>query len=289
MPEDDVSVTDQRGGPDADKTNPLEARVTALEKDLAAKDRRIAELSESEGYWHGQAEAFTKSKPDAKDDDDAEPETEEAVIDDSADEAVDAFSTEGIAALVKRGVLTKKLARDLIAKEARRAAKELVDVEVGKLHRQRQHDQADAEMVGKYPDLNDDQSPLFKRTGEIFREQTQADPILKRSPGALMMAARVAKAELVAEARVNGKDANERDRVDRINGQAGGAGTRGFDGNESDDKLSPGQKSIIDKFNAQGGVQIKEESYMKRAKEGIRMSTRAAMPDADKRREVGDW
>ena len=284
MPDDEARVADQKDGPDADKgdkgkePNPLEARVAALEKDLVAKDKRIGELSESERYWNQQAKA--NAAPKKKDE---QPEAEETIIEDGTDATVDAFSARGIGALVERGLMTKKAAKAMFAKESQK----LLD-EIEGMKRARKGDLADAEMVSKYPELNDDKSPLFERTRQIFQEQVEADPSLKRSSGALMMAARVAKAELKSEGKAEAADSNEADRLSRIKGQSGGNGRRAAE-SDDDDTLSPGQRKMIDRFNAQGGVQIEEKNYIKRAKEGVQMSARMAMPEAADRREVGDW
>lgn len=276
-PEDSA---DQGGKGKGEDKNPLEDRVAQLEKEAADKDKRIGELTESERYHFERSRQLAEAQ-----DADDEPENkadEDQPIEDSADQTVDAFSTEGIVALVKRGLLTKKDAREIIVKEARRAAEEVVGVESRKLR-------TDAELVQKYPELNDSKSELFKRTGAIFREMVADDRDLSKSPQALLLAARAAKAELAAETSTASRDESEADRRKRIAAQAGGAGARGagFNGDEDDEKLSPAQKKLIARFNAEGGVQITEEAYAKRVKDGVRMSVRSAIPE--KKREVGDW
>ncbi len=270
-----------KGGKKGEDKNPLEERVKALEKEAADKDKRIGELTESERYHFERARQLAEGQ-DEGDDDEPKPKDDDELIEDSADKTVDAFSTEGIAALVKRGLLTKKDAREMFRKIAREEADQVIGVESAKLR-------TDAELVQKYPELSDSKSKLFERTGAIFREMVTGKPELERSPNALLLAARAAKAELAAETGAARQNESEADRQKRIAAQAGGAGARGagFTGDEDDKTLSPIQKRIINRFNAEGGLQITEDAYGKRANEGVRMSVRAAIPE--KKREVGDW
>lgn len=179
-------------------------------------------------------------------------EVDEEEIDEGGDVADD-FATNGIEALRKRGVLTKKEAKELMREEARKVAREEVE-------RSRKSMIADTELLQAFPGLSDPKSELFQRTQEIYNEQIKRDPSLKGSSQTLPMAARIAKAELIAEGRADA-------RQDRINRQSGDRSTgRGnsFD-EEGSDELSATQRSILEKFNASGDFQISEDSYRKRA------------------------
>jgi len=173
----------------------------------------------------------------------------------------------GVEALVNRGILTRKQARDLIREEAAKVAKDLIRNETKKL-------QTDAEIARQFPELQDQNSALFKKTGELFRSMVADDESLARSPKALLLAARAAKAELAAA----GNGSGEEERLRRIAQQGGGDNARGaaFD-SEADDTLTPMQRKILAALNADGGVQVSEEAYRKRAREGVRMSTRMAL------------
>ena len=267
------------GKPEKKEPNPLEERLAKLEKELAERDKRIQELAESERYWAEQARKAAEFDDDG---DDEEPEDDFGVEDDSPDKFVEELSEKGLEALVKRGVLTKREARELIREEAQRIAKQAIEAETRKL-------QADAEIVRQFPELQDEKSELFQHTAKIFKEMVAEDESLKHSPKALLLAARTAKAELAASGRGVG---GEEDRLRRIARQGGGDHARGaaFDADD-DDSLTPTQKKILEALNADGGVQVSEEAYKKRAREGVRMSTRMAMLSGNtgRTRQVGDW
>jgi hypothetical protein len=181
----------------------------------------------------------------------AEPDKDEEIEDDT--DVADDFAANGIQALVKRGVLTKREAQEMVREEARRIAREEVE-------RSRESLIRDAELARQYPELANEQSELFKRTQAIYQEMTQREPSLKNSAQTLPMAARLAKAELIAEGR---QDA----RQDRIMRQSGDRGYSSRYGGFDDDsnELSPTQRAIIERFNASGEAEISEEGYRKRA------------------------
>lgn len=172
---------------------------------------------------------------------------------DEGGDIADDFATNGIEALRKRGVLTKKEAKEMFETAARKVAREEVE-------RSRKDMIADTELLQQFPGLSDPKSEMFTRTQDIYNEQIKRDPSLKGSPQTLPMAARIAKAELIAEGRADA-------RQDRITRQSGDRSTgRGSSFSEDDsDDLSPTQRSILERFNAAGDVQISEESYRKRA------------------------
>ena len=97
------------------------------------------------------------------------------------------------------------------------------------------------------------------------------DASLKKSPAALKMAARLAKAELQPAEKAH----KETTRQQRIAAQAGETGRPGED-DDDDTQLSPMQKKFLARMNADGGVQVSEEAFAKRAKKGVNMSTRMA-------------
>lgn len=270
----------QEGGgkPEKKEPNPIEERLARLEKELAERDKRIEELAASERYWAEQARRAVA----LDDEGDDEPEEDFGIDDDSPDKFVEDLSEKGLEALVKRGVLTRREARELIRQEAQQIAREMIEAETRKL-------QTDAEIARQFPELQDESSDLFKRTAKIFKEMVAEDESLKRSPKALLLAARTAKAELAAAGKGS---ASEEERLRRIARQGGGDHARGaaFDADD-DDSLTPTQRKILEALNADGGVQVTEEAYKKRAREGVRMSTRMALmgENATRTRQVGDW
>jgi hypothetical protein len=266
------SADDKTGGKEGgdegkDKTGgeDFAAQLKALNDKLTGLEKKNHELAESERYWAEQARAGGRREetPEEPEDDDDDP----GIEGDTADKQVEEFSTDGVAALVKRGLLTKKDAREIARKEAERVAKQVV----GKAQKQYT---ADAELATEFPELSDESSELFQATKKIYREMVAQDDTLKRSPMGLTMAARLAKSQLqpAKPADNGGEPGPSRDDRIRKQGERGRSRGAAFQG-EDEDRLSPRQKGILAKFNADGGPQVTEEEYTRRAKEGVRMSS----------------
>jgi hypothetical protein len=223
------------------------APAAPTREEFAQLNSRLAEMAEEARHNRELLTQFLSRQTQPV----AEPDKDEEIEDDT--DVADDFAANGIQALVKRGVLTKREAQEMMREEARRIAREEVE-------RSRESLIRDAELARQFPDLADERSELFKRTQAIYHEMTQRDASLKNSAQTLPMAARLAKAELIAEGR---QDA----RQDRITRQSGDRGYSSRDGGFNDDgnELSPTQRAIIERFNASGEADISEDGYRKRA------------------------
>lgn len=230
----DRGAKDQPAGPTREEFSQLNSRLT----ELLEENRHNRELLRQ----------FT-AKQNAPANDDLDDDAEEEVEGDIADD----LAANGIEALRKRGVLTKREARELIREEAKKIAEETVN-------RSRAGMIADAKLAREYPDLADQRSPLFQRTQAIYQELVKDDPALGRSARTLPTAARLAKAELLAEGKLDA-------RQDRINRQSGdrSSGRHVDFGDDEGDELTPNQREIIRRFNESGEVEISEDGYRKRA------------------------
>lgn len=240
--------------PEPKKTEQEPAGPTREE--FAQLNSRLADMQEEARHNRELLAQFVRQQQQPaggrEEEDDDEPE-EGDVADD--------FANNGIEALVKRGVLTKKAAKEIIREEARRVARE--EVEASKRGMMQ-----DAELASKFPELADETSDLFKRTREIYDREVKEDPAAARNPKTLMRAAKEAKADLVMEGRWQERRGDGR-RQERIDAQAGdrsygGRGGRGDD--DRDDTLSPQQRTIVQKFQASGYGKISEDDYKARAK-----------------------
>jgi hypothetical protein len=233
----------------SDKTDPAIAAAAAAKKDKddlealraenASLKRTNSELSESERFHAGRADAAEKKgKPAPKADDEDDP-------DDTPEKFVDDLSASGVRALEKRGVLTKKAARELIKEIATEVAESIVGKRAAGM-------MSDAKLLRDYPDLEKEGSELHKATGVIYRELIANDPALKNSPGTLAMAARLAKAEM----KKPDEDEAETKRLERVRAQQGDRGRRTSSQFDDDDAvgLTETQKSIAASF----GVDEKE-------------------------------
>jgi hypothetical protein len=225
-------------------------------EEFAQLNSRYAELAEENRHNRELLQQFIqRSQPAKGDDDDDEPEVEGDVADD--------FANNGVAALIKRGLLTKKEARDIAREEARKIAREEVENSKNGMMQ-------DAALAKDFPELLDEQSELFQRTQAIYTAEVKADPAAAKNPRTLIRAAKEAKADLISEGkygnRRNDDDSEER-RQRRIDAQYGerGRGGRGSDDDNDDNTLSPRQRFILNKFIASGEAEIDEQTYIKRA------------------------
>lgn len=255
-PTNDANDSPDKGGDKGgDKSKGKDDIVSLSRKEYEALQRRLDELAESERYWAERAKGAKDSGGDPVDEDDYDERDEEEddePADDDPDKVLDEFSTKGVEALVKRGVLTKKAARELIRKEAEKIARQVVGMESKRL-------QSDAALLRAFPDLADESSALFKRTAEIFKADVARDPTLKKSSTALMLAARAAKAELEAEARAARRHDDEEDRLHRIRRQSGdrSRGRTDFD-DDDDGDLGPEARELIARMSRYG---VTEEKF----------------------------
>jgi len=235
-----------------------------MREELAQLRRTNEQLAASERFWAQRAaaagHAADEPEPEEQVDDfsDVLPDDDTpGAEDDSPDKFVDDLSASGIKALEKRGVLTKKEAAKMIAEISAKVASRIV----AKTTRQIQ---TDADLFTEFPELKDESSPLFQETGKEYRALVAMDPALKKSPAALLMAARVAKAKLAPSRQ---DDAERRRRIEAQSGEPGRRPAHdGFE--EDDDTLSPRQRAII------AAMGIKEDDYVAAAKKGINVSSR---------------
>ena len=236
QPAPDGDVGEGEGGeggkPEKKAAKPSD-EVKLSKKEYEALQKRVAEADETAQYWAERAKPPEKAE---------KPEDEEKAADEPEDDGdVDKFVTDltksGLKALVNRGVLTKKEATEIIQREARKVTKELVAAEVKRVS-------TDAELVRQFPDLQNRESEHFKRTSSIYREMVEQDETLKRSPQALFLAARAAKAELAAE-----KPKGDSGRDARIRAQAGDrGGGRSHEEGDDDTSLGPEAQAVIAAF-----------------------------------------
>lgn len=235
--------------------NGKEETVSIGKAELDALRRDRDEARESERYWAGVARtgngngAPATEDPAGEDelvldpDEFVDPEAADGTIpDDTPEKLVDEIAGQGVKALQKRGFVTAAEARRIAVDAASKVAQVVVKNE-------RVKSSTDQQLIGQYPDLRNPQSELFKETAKIYREAVAMDPSARKTPAALMLAARAAKQMIDARQ----PQETEEERRDRIDAQAGHRGGRPDTGR--DDMLGDEAKSII---QAMG---ITEEAY----------------------------
>jgi hypothetical protein len=243
-----------KGGKPKDESAGFRTRIEQLE-------RENQEIKTSERYWAGRAQGAPAQdgkgrKPAVQDPevelgDLAEEETPEGEAP-TPEAFLDALTAKGIEPIIeelrRRGLLVSK--QDVVKLSAE-GTRRIVAHERGKMT-------IDARLAQDFPELKDDTSPLFVETAKIFRANVELDPNLRKSPVALLMAARQAKAELAAKVPPK-KAAGDYREVDddeaaestdarrrRINAQRGDMGRdtgAPFEGDE--DNLGPEARDVM--------------------------------------------
>lgn len=224
---------------------------TISKAELASLRRERDEARESERFWADRAKSgkpapVEREEEEEENDDDPDP---------ANDTLVDDFSTKGVKALLDRGFITKKAAKEIAAQVAKNVAKQMI----GQAQRKATTDQ---KIMGAFPELNDPKSELFKLTREELREMVDLDPDAAKSPTALYAAAKAAKARLDAKKAPpkrtrrddyeyegdEGEDEEEADRLLRADAQGARRG-RGSRGSVDDDYLPSQTRQVLALMN----------------------------------------
>ena len=193
----DVSDQEQGGKPSQDTDKGEKSgkgkepkTVTLSEDEHKSLTRRLSELENSERYWSERAR--TQQQPQQTDQEEEEDEDGEELEGDDPSKVVDDFSVSGVQALVKRGVLTRKAARELIEKYATKVARRIVKAERAEVTRE-------SAIFTEFPELRDQNSDLWKATSAEMGRLVKIDPGAANNPTALYSAAAIAKAKLDAK------------------------------------------------------------------------------------------
>lgn len=252
---------------DPGKGKPAADTISLSKKDYEALLRERDELRTSERYWSETARGG--KRPAAEPEPEPEPAEEDILADipdiegDIDPEAfTDALTAKGRKALEEHGFISKAQMRKILAKQEDRFMGRLETIVGQKITGAQQAMLKDAELLSTYPDLNNQNSPFFKRTKELYAELVADEPALKKGGAGLKIAAKMAKAEMGSQ---RGREADIERRIAAQQGDLTGA--EGGD----DEGLTPAQRQIIAKFNADGGPQVSEEAYKRRARAGVNM------------------
>lgn len=249
---------DSSAPPAAKPKDEIAEALRELRGEVKGLRGRLSEAEQDARYWREQSKSSTRQ----------EPEPEELL--DPGEDLLEVFSSGDpkrvTTALKKMGFTRQSDVQQAIGTT-------------------RQEITAQQALYGKYPDLADTESDLFKATAAVYNDLA-SDPTYKKSPKTIEVAARMAAAELGLsaarpkarrDAEVDDYDERETERVRRVGAQAGERGrprTRGTGrdtGEDSSSELNAMQRTLIAKFQAAGST-VSEEGYRKRAESGVRMS-----------------
>ena len=235
-----------------------------IEREVSELKAQLAEVNQTALHWYNKAQGITK--PRDEDDEDRPAKTAKSKTEPDDDEDpekfVDNLASKGSKALdeymAKRGYMPG----DQVQK--------LLDQKLGAAT-------AQAQLAAKYPDLEDENSELFKETQKDYQEMVSLDKRFANSPAAVKIAAKSAAARIKASAEIaeaKKPKETEAERRTRIAAQQGDPGRRGgaeFE-DEAPGQLTDLQKHMLERFNAAGGgPDIDPEKLMKRMKAGVRM------------------
>ncbi len=194
--------------------------LETLRAETAALKKRADEAEEDSRYWSRRAQERRAESGRQQTEEEPRRRTAEPITE-KPEKLIDELSTDGIAALKKRGIVTQEDLDAALTKARQDGQRDTEavrsDAEFSmKLEREFPEILADSKLVsaGERP-----KTELFKRTREIYQEAVAEDPSLEASKGAMLMAARQAKRELDATGKGKGKGKEEveptNDREDR--------------------------------------------------------------------------
>lgn len=278
MPEgEQITPAGNGAGEAAPKPGDGGVDIKGLQRQIDEQQQRIKELTDSERHWASQAMAAVNggklaAKPKPEDDLDEDlidglvDEDEKGGAEDTPEALIEALNKDGASALRKRGFITAKEAQQIAAKAASIATTRGVAKAVRQLIE-------DMEIEKTYG-LGDAESEMFKETSAALKDLTGGDRAKMQDRTLLKAAAEIAKARI--SAKVAAAPKKTREEIDAQMGYVGGYGADFDDGSGEEEVLSPLQERIRRKFNEDGGIQVTEEAYRKRAKD-VRMKPMATM------------
>lgn len=220
-----------------------EETETISKAELAALRRERDEARESERFWADRARGKPPEAQRTAETKDDEEDDQDLPEDENIDALVTDFSTKGVKALVSRGLITKKMAKEIAAQVAGKVARQMITAE-------REKATTDHTIMSEFPELNDPESELFQATRTELQRLVKIDPAAGKSPAALYSAASIAKAKLDAKAPKRGRYSDEgeydgEDRRRRADAQGASRGRGSRDLVDPDDGLSPQMRQIL--------------------------------------------
>lgn len=221
---------------------PAAAPAADYERTIAELKGQLAESQRAAEFWAGRSQTTAAAPPPAP-----EPEPEDDT------DVLEAITTEGVKGFdelaAKRGFIKRSEVEQMIDSRTQN-----VTATYSK----------EQELYTQYPDLKDRNSDFFKATAGHYGTLVKGG-----TPQLLAMELAAEKAELqfMREGKLSPEKSNrESDRLARIAAQSGGSrSNRPAHTEDDDDRLDDDQKRIC------AAMGISEESYLKRAKAGIRM------------------
>jgi len=231
--------------------------VTISRKEYEAQQRRIGELEGSERYWSERATRGGRSEEEEENEDEEEDDAggrgrgrnsrksrqedddeEDGLPDDTPTKLTEDLTEQGLEALRKRGVITRKQLKEILARQAEQTRKQVEKTVRTAIDRTTKTLAADAKLMEQYPFLAKPDSEAFKLAQKYYKEELRDDPDVPQKV-ALRHAAKLAAAEIRS---------TDRDRRRRIQEQGDDYSPRQSGYSDEDDDLGPQSRRIISDF-----------------------------------------
>lgn len=212
-------------------------RIEALEADLARERSARKEAEDDSKYWANRNRQ--PQQREEREDTPAKPAAPAAATE-KPEKLLDDLTAEGLDALKKRGVITGPELATILEEHASKME--------GRMQQVRQDAEFSARISAEFPEIAEDsqrlnrnekpQTELFAAASRIYRQMVADDPALEGTNGALLIAARQAKAEILAKKKPAAKETDEVEearppRRARIERQASDRSPSGSEGDES--------------------------------------------------------
>ncbi len=265
---DQIGEPEAQAAPLSDDKPPAKPKdddeLTTLRRQLRDEQRSRREFQKAAEHWAHMAQASPKPAAPAA----PTPEPEPKITVDLVDALTNGDHKGVRQALREMGFVSQEEVNRTIAETRAQITRE-------------------TQILQQYPELANEGSEFFKRTGQVYNELA-SDPSLKNSPRLVEMAARIAKAELgtgddtrttrrrtAREPEPEPDEADfeelEEERAARISRQTGDRGRAPARRDQDQpEELSAMQKTIVRKLQ-EAGAPIDEEKYRNRATRGVRM------------------
>jgi hypothetical protein len=259
--ESEVAKTaDAAGGPTQTATAKEDKQAA---KDAAALQSRIRELEAESRFWAEKAQGIKPAEAPKKDDgpDELDALLAEAGVDgDTAASLLDDLGEKGVAALEKRGLVTKAQLKQILSLAMTKMEAKANSIAESRVDGAKNQFTAEAKLLKDFPDLADEKSEFAKETAREFAAMVADDPSLKNSYVALRAAARMA-----SQKRTSGGGGELSSRMQRIAAQSPTRGGRQAASEFDDDdvEITPEARTILAHAARYG---VTEDSYRKHAR-----------------------
>lgn len=262
--DDTPVIAETQATPDpAEPVKAAAAEAAPTAKELQAAHARVKELEAENRFWAGKAKGSTEApaKPAVAEPDDVDKFFADAGIDEgTAAELLDEIGEKGVAALSKRGLVTKSQLKGLVAALESRFTAKAASIADSRVSTAKGELTAEAKLMRDYPEFGDEKSEFYKTMAKEFSAMAAEDASLNSYAG-LRQACRMAKLQLGPSVAAGGSGGL--DRVRQIAAQSPSRGAKPTEFGEDDVEITAEARQLI---AAAGRYGVTEKSYKEAAR-----------------------